>query len=134
MAEQIREPPLRYRLVGVRNDLSRVQLMVQMGHSEAMRTRDSLGDTGLFEWIVVEPDDGDEEICEQTDPQRYFVEYVRGVDPATELIRSPVFAADDISSARLRARQILQEAQVDVGTLYVEGTGDPIELGRLTVG
>lgn len=69
----------------------------------------------------------------------YFVEYVRGGDPSTELIRSPAFPAADDVRARQQAKELLSRAGVDVGTLFrlpearEEGTDDPIEIGRVEV-
>jgi hypothetical protein len=66
----------------------------------------------------------------------YFVEYIRGGDPDTELIRDPSFEATDEFSARAQAQQRLIQAGVDFGTLYCfrDGNSGPTtELGRVDV-
>lgn len=65
MTEQIREPPLRYRLVGLREDQCRVVLMVQLDHADALQAQESLSRSGLFEAVAVEVDAGDEGIVRE---------------------------------------------------------------------
>lgn len=64
----------------------------------------------------------------------YFVEYVRGGDPDTELIRDAAFVADDDSAAKHRAKENLIQAGVTIGTLFKfreGGSGDATEIARV---
>lgn len=66
----------------------------------------------------------------------YFIEFIRGGDPDTELLRDLPFGAENEHVARVRARELLVEAGVNFGTLYRfrrGHTGPTDELGRVDV-
>lgn len=65
-----------------------------------------------------------------------FIEYIRGADPDTELLRDPPFGAASEHVALVRARELQVEAGVDFGTLYrfrSGSTGPTDELRGLDV-